>query len=180
MINDLRTAALRRYHESFYPKQYKAITEQLASNLYAERDDSRVRDGMIALQDACLQLCGRPDYNGACHRLAIFCGLNALSLNTIDVMREYLPRFGGSDHVRIADFESAARAMLHAYSGLDDLKTAISCANGMHSWQGRAAYALLHAVEYLVLAAVNLLQHGDNAYIREKLKGGVRRITGAL
>ena len=62
MINDLRTAALRRYHETFYPKQYNAITEQLASNLYAERDDSRLTDGMIALQDACLELCGHPDH----------------------------------------------------------------------------------------------------------------------
>jgi hypothetical protein len=179
MINDLRTAALRRYHEAFHPKQYNAITEQLASNLYAERDDSRITDGLIALQDACLELCGHPDHDGACHRLAVCCGLNTLSFNTIDAMREYLQRFGGDD-VRIEDFDSTVRAMLRAYSGLDDLKTATACANGVHSWQGRAAYALLHAVEYLTLAAVHLLQHGDDAYIREKLKGGMQRITSAL
>jgi hypothetical protein len=179
MINDLRTAALRRYHETFYPKQYNAITGHLASNLYAERDDSRVTDGMIALQDACLELCGHPDRDGACQRLAVFCGSNALSFNTIDAMREYLQRFGGDD-VRIEDFDCTTRAMLRAYSGLDDLKTATACANGIHSWQGRAAYALLHAVEHLTLAAVHLLQHGDESYIREKLKSGMQRITGAL
>jgi hypothetical protein len=180
MINDLRTAALRRYHETFYAKQYNAITEQLASNLYAERDDQRVTDGMIALQDACLELCGHPDHDGACHRLAVFCGLNAISFNTVDAMREYLQRFGGNDDVRIEDFDCTARAILRAYSGLDDLKTATACANGVHSWHGRAAYALLHAVEYLTLAAVHLLQRGDDAYIREKLKSGMKHITGAL
>lgn len=180
MINDLRSAALRRYHEMFYPKQYNAITEQLASNLYAERDDSRVTDGMIALQDACLELCGHPDHDGACHRLAVYCGLHTLSFNTVDSMREYLRRFGGTDDVRINDFDCTARAMLRAYSGLDDLKTATTYANGVHSWQGRAACALLHAVEYLTLAAVHLLQHGEDGYIREKLKGCMQRITGAL
>lgn len=180
MINDLRTAALRRYHETFYPKQYNDITGQLASNLYAERDDSRVTDGMITLQDACLELCGHPDHDGACHRLSVWCGLNALSFNTIDSMRDYLQRFGGSDDMRIEDFACTGRAILRAYSGLDDLKTATACANGVHSWHGRAAYALLHAVEYLILAAVHLLQRGDDAYTREKLKGGMQRLTGAL
>jgi len=180
MIHDLRTAALRRYHETFHPKQYNAITEQLAANLYAERDDSRVTDSMIALQDACLELCGHPDHDGACHRLSVCCGLNALSFNTIDSMRDYLRRFGGSDDMRVEDFDCTVRAILRAYSSLDDLKTATACANGVHSWQGRAAYTSLHAVEYLTLAAVHLLQHGDNAYIREKLKGGMQRITSAL
>ncbi len=78
------------------------------------------------------------------------------------------------------DFDCAARTMLRDYNRLDDLKTATSCANGLHSWQGRAAYELLHAVAYLTLAAAVLLQHGDEAYIREKLQNGLRRITGAL
>ncbi|MBK8139501.1 MAG: hypothetical protein KA401_01965 [Anaerolineae bacterium] len=70
--------------------------------------------------------------------------------------------------------------MLRDYNRLDDLKTATSCANGLHSWQGRAAYELLHAVEYLILAATVLLQRGDEAYIREKLHMGLNRITSAF
>src|SRR5690606_37686504 len=126
------------------------------------------------------ELCGHPDQVGACHRLAVFCGLNALSFNTVDAMRDYLRRFDDCDDVRIEDFDCTTRAMLRAYSGLDDLRTAAACANGIHSWQGRAAYALLHAVEYLALAAIHLLQQGDETYIREKLQHGLRRITGAL
>ncbi|MCC6567520.1 MAG: hypothetical protein IT298_17320 [Chloroflexi bacterium] len=180
MINDLRTAALRRYHDLFDPTHYNAITELVVSNLYTERDDSRVSDGMVALQDACLELAGHPDLTGACHRLAVFCGQNSLSFYTVDAMRDFLRRFDTGDDLRIADFDSTARALLRAYSGLDDLKSATAHANGVHAWQGRAAYALLHAVEYLTVAAAQLLQHGDEAYIREKLQRGIRQITGAL
>jgi hypothetical protein len=177
MTDDLRMAALRRYHDTFDPARYDALADQLASTLYTERDDTRVSDGMVALQDACLDLCGHPDCAGACQRLAVFCGLHALSVNMVDALRDELRRFAPDD-VRIDDFDGTARALLHAYSGLHDLRTAAACANGVHSWQGRMAYALLHAVEYLTLAALVLLQHGDEAYIREKLQNGLQRITG--
>lgn len=72
------------------------------------------------------------------------------------MFRDYLRRFTNGDDVRIEDFDCTARAIVRAYSGMDDLKMAASCANGVHSWQGRAAYALLHAVEYLTLAAIQL------------------------
>ncbi len=180
MTNDLRTAALRRYHDLFDPTQYNAITEMIASNLYTERDDSRISDGMVALQDACLELAGHPDLTGACHRLAVFCGQNSLSFYTVDAMRDFLRRFDTGDDLRIADFDGTARALLRAYSGLDDLKSATAYANGVHAWQGRAAYALLQAVEYLTVAAAQLLQHGDEAYVHEKLQRGIRQITGAL
>ncbi|NJL96068.1 MAG: hypothetical protein HC915_21200, partial [Anaerolineae bacterium] len=65
-------------------------------------------------------------------------------------------------------------------SGRDDLQTAAAHANGVHSWQGRAAYHLLTACDFLTLAAIQLLAHGDVSYIREKLKRGVERITSAL
>ncbi len=122
MTHDPRTAALRRYHDAFDPTLYNAIADQLTSNLYTERDDARVSDGMVALQDACLELCGHPDHDEACHRLAVYCGLNALSFNTVDAFRDFLRRFDDSDDVRIEDFDCAARAMLRAYSGLDDLE----------------------------------------------------------
>jgi hypothetical protein len=129
MTNDLRIAALQRYHDRFDPDRYNAIGEQLASNLYAERDDARVTDGMVALQDACFELCGHPDHAGACQRLAVYCGINALSFYTIDALRDNLRRFDDGDDVRIEDFDCTARAILRAYSGLDDLKTAAACSS---------------------------------------------------
>ena len=180
MTQPARDAALQRYHENFDSQSYNAITEFLAANLYTEREDPRVIDGMVALQDACFEVCGHPDYVGACHRLAVFCGLNILSVNTVDAMTAYLRRFTLVEDVKIEDFRHTAWAMLRAQSGLDDLKTAAAYANGVHSWQGRMAYALLHAVEYLTLAAIHLLLHGDEHYIREKLQSGLHRITGAL
>jgi len=39
---------------------------------------------------------------------------------------------------------------------------------------------LLVACDFLTLAAIQLLAHGDVSYIREKLKQGVERITSAL
>jgi len=180
MTQSARDAALQRYHENFDSQSYNAITEFLASNLYTERDDPRVIDGMVALQDACFEVCGHPDHGDACHRLAVFCGLKLLSVNTVDSMTAYLRRFTPVEDIRIEDFRYTAWAMLRAQSGLDDLKTAAAYANGVHSWQGRMAYALLHEVEYLTLAAIHLLLHGDEHYIREKLRLGVGQITGAL
>ncbi|NOG48750.1 MAG: hypothetical protein HND48_04290 [Chloroflexi bacterium] len=42
------------------------------------------------------------------------------------------------------------------------------------------AYELLAAVEYLTYAAITLLAHDDETYIREKLRNGLHHITGAL
>lgn len=179
MTMNLQDAALQRYHDRFDPVQYNAVGEQLASSLYTERDDDRVIAGMNALQDACLELCEHPNFEGACHRLAVICGQSALSLHTIDTIVSYLRRFK-EDDVRIDDSECTANSMLRAYSGQDDLKTATAYANGVHSWQGRMAYELLAAADYLVQTAVQLLMHGDDSYIREKLHSGLRRITGAL
>jgi hypothetical protein len=180
MTQPARDAALQRYHENFDSQPYNAIAEFLASNLYTERDNPRVIDGMVVLQDACFEVCGHPDHMGACHRLAVFCGVRLLSVNTVDAMTSYLRRFTPVEDVRIEDFRHTAWAMLRAQSGLDDLKTAAAYANGVHTWQGRMAYALLHAVEYLTLAAIHLLLRGDNSYIREKLRLGLGQVAGAL
>src|SRR5690606_28721159 len=108
----------------------------------------------------------------------------SISFHTVDAMREFLRRFVSEDedakHLRIDDFEATAKGMLRAYSGLDDLKTATAHTNGVHGWRGRMAYELLAAVEYLTLTAVQLLAHADETYIREKLRNGLHRITGAL
>lgn len=87
---------MRRYHEGFDLAEYNAIGEHLASNLYTERDDARVADGMVALQDACLELAGHPDQADACHRLAVFCGINAVSFNMIG----HVPRLSAPVHQR--------------------------------------------------------------------------------
>lgn len=107
------------------------------------------------------------------------CGQNYLSFHTVDAMHDFLRRFAPDD-VRIDDFEATAKGMLRAYSGLNDLKTATSHANGVHSWQGRMAYELLAAVDYLTQIAIHMLAHGDESYAREKLHKGLNRITGAL
>jgi len=179
MNQDPKATAMQRYHDLFDSVQYNIIGEFLASNLNADRDDQRVVDSMIAVQNAAFELCGNTDFSGAWHKLAVLCGQSLLSFHTVDAMRDFLRRFAPDD-VRIDDFEVTAKAMLRAYSGLDDLKTATAHANGIHSWQGRMAYELLAAVEYQIHAAILLLSHEDDGYIREKLHKGLNRITGAL
>jgi hypothetical protein len=179
MTQDLNAAAMQRYHDRFDSTRYNAIAECLASNFYTERDDQRVVDAMISVQNAAIERCGHPAFDGAWHALAVRCGQHYLSVHTVDAIHDFLRCFAPDD-VRIDDFEATAKAMLRAYSGLDDLKTATAYANGVHSWQGRMAYELLAAVEYLTHTAITLLAHGDETYTREKLKNGLHRITGAL
>jgi len=50
--------------------------EFLASNLNADRDDQRVVDALIAAQNAAFELCGNTDFEGAWHKLAVYCGQN--------------------------------------------------------------------------------------------------------
>ncbi|MBK9750795.1 MAG: hypothetical protein IPO91_29090 [Chloroflexi bacterium] len=179
MTHDLKAAAMQHYHDRFDAAQYNVVGEFLASNLNADRDESRVVDILIALQNMAFGLCDHPDYADAWHSLAVQCGQSFLSFHTVDAMRDFLRRFAPDD-VRIEDFEATAKGMLRAYSGLDDLKTATTHANGVHSWQGRMAYELLAAVDYLTQTAVQMLAHGDENYAREKLHKGMNRITGAL
>jgi hypothetical protein len=82
--------------------------------------------------------------------------------------------------LRIDDFEATAKGMLRACSALEDLKTATAHANGVHSWQGRMAYELLAAADYLTQTAIQMLAYGDERYAREKLHKSLNRITGAL
>lgn len=179
MTQDLNAAAMQQYHDRFDNDQYNAIGEFVASNLNADRDDERVVNLLVGIQNAALELVGYVSHAGAWHTLAVFCGQQSISFHTVDAMRDFLRRFAPDD-TRIDDFEATAKGMLRAYSGLDDLKIATAHANGVHGWRGRMAYELLAAVEYLTLTAVQLLAHGDETYIREKLKNALHRITGAL
>lgn len=179
MTQDPNAAAMQRYHDRFDNARYTAVAEFVASNLNANRNKERVVDLLVAIQNAAFELCGHPRHGGAWHTLSVCCGQQFLSSHTVDAIRDFLRLFAPDD-VRIDDFEATAKAMLRAYSGLDDLKTATAHANGVHSWQGRTAYELLAAVEYLTHAATLLLAHEDDGYIREKLHKGLNRITGGL
>ncbi len=56
MTHDPQAAALQQYHARFDVAQYSAIGEFLASNLNANRDDARVVDLLIALQNTAFQI----------------------------------------------------------------------------------------------------------------------------
>ena len=179
MTHDPNAAALLRYHNRFDPAQYNAVGEYLASNLNTDRTDPRVVDILVTLQNAALELCGHPDFDQAWHRLAVTCGQTFLAVHTVDAMRDFLRRFVAED-IRMDDFEATTKGMLRAYRGLDDLKTALAHANGVHSWQGRMAYELLVAVDYLTQSSIRMLAHSDEGYTREKLQKGLNHITSAL
>jgi hypothetical protein len=179
MTHDPAEAAMKRYHERFDSKLYNTMGEFIASNLNAERDEECVVALVVAAQNGGLELCGHPDLIGALHTLAVQCGRNHISLHTVDAIWRFLRAFNPDD-TRLDDFEVTAKAILRAYSALDDLKSATAHANGVHSWQGRAAYELLAAVELFSHAAIALLAHDDETYTHEKLHAGLNRITGAL
>lgn len=171
--------AMQRYHQHFDGQDYNTVAALLAESLKVDREDKLVVAGMILLQDTAFGLCGHPDFVHAWHALAVFCGHSAISCHVVDAMRDFLRPFD-QDDTRIDDFESTARAMLIGYRSLDEVRTAVAHANGVHSWQGRMAYELLSAAELLIQTAVLLLAHEDEGYIREKLSRGLKRITGAL
>jgi hypothetical protein len=178
MQNDV-TTALQHYHAHFDNVRYLAIAEFIAANLYADRTDARVVNLLISTQNAALELCGHPHHSGAGHTLAVHCGNHFLSLHTIDAMRDFLHLFK-EDDARIDDFELTAKAILKAYSGLDDIKTAVAHANGVHGWRGRMAYDFLAASAALVVASSQLLMEGELSYIHEKLQSSFQLLIGAL
>jgi hypothetical protein len=172
--------ALNRYNRLFDNGQYTAIAMMFATDLRNDRESSRVADAMNLVTDTALALCHHPHYEGAWLKLATFCGQNAVTITTIDAIYTYLLIFQQAKDTRGNDFEGTAKALLKAYETTDTLRAAVSCANGVHGWRGRMAYELLAAADYLTQAAVQLLIHGNLAYIREKLQSGLRQLTGAL
>lgn len=173
-------AAMKHYHSHFNNKAYQAIGLHLAHDLRAERESLRVSEAMNLLTDAALSVCGHPDYPESCLKLAIFCGQNSVSVTTIDRMTNYLRRFQIKYDTRLEDFEATANALLRGYAGFDALHSAATAANGIHTWQGRVAYDLLVAAEYLTQTAINLLMQSNMSYIYEKLQSAFQRIQGAL
>ncbi|MEO8610950.1 MAG: hypothetical protein ABI690_23840 [Chloroflexota bacterium] len=172
--------ALNRYNRLFNNGQYTAIAAMLAADLRTSRDSERTADAVNLVTDAALMLCAHPHYELAWLKLATFCGQNAITIPTIDAIYTYLLIFQQVKDTRADDFEGTTKALLKSYESLDNLRAAVSCANGVHGWRGRMAYELLAAADYLIQAGVQLLMHGNLAYIREKLQSGLRRLTGAL
>ncbi|MFQ3657311.1 MAG: hypothetical protein SNJ54_00030 [Anaerolineae bacterium] len=172
--------ALNRYNRLFDNAQYTAIAGLFAADLRSDRESSRVADAMNLVTDTALALCQHPHYEQAWLKLATFCGQNAITIPTIDAIYTYLLLFQQAKDTRADDFEGTAKGLLKSYESLDTLRAAVSCANGVHGWHGRMAYELLAVADYLTQAAVQLLLHGSQSYIREKLQSGIRRLTGAL
>lgn len=172
--------ALKRYNSLFDNQQYSAIAERIAADLRVPRDSLRVSDMMNEVTNVALSLNGHSHYADAWLKLATFCGQNSISIPTIDAIYNYLLIYQQMGDTRAEDFELTAKALLKSYEAMDTLKAAVSCANGVHGWRGRMAYDLLAASDFLVQAAVQLLMHGNEAYIREKLQSGLQRITGAF
>ena len=178
-MNDPQEAALDRYNQHFDAEQYEGIAGLLASNLYVERDDPRVVAALNLLIDTTLELCGSVPHAGSWHRFAVYCGQNSILKFTVDAVVHYLRSFA-EDDVRVDDFECTAKALLVAYSAQSDANYASAQANGIHSWQGRAAYELLVASDYFIQASNQLLSYGNPTYTREKLQAGLGRVTSAL
>ncbi len=180
-ITDTTTQqALNRYNRLFDNDTYTAIADMLAADLRTSRDSERTADAVNLVTDTALALCQHPHYELAWLKLATFCGQNAVTIPTIDAIYTYLLLFQQTKDTRADDFEGTAKALLKAYETTDTLRAAVSCANGVHGWRGRMAYELLAAADYLTQSAIQLLMHGNQSYIREKLQSSLRRVTGAL
>jgi len=103
-----------------------------------------------------------------------------VTISTIDAIHAYLLIFQQPRDNRAGDFELTAKALRKIYESTDPLQAAVSCANSVHGWQGRAAYELLAAASFLTQAAAQLLMQGNLSYIIEKLSHALKRITSAL
>jgi len=179
MLHDNKHA-LARYNSLFDNQQYQAIAHSIADDLRVERDSTKVADHMNAITDVALSISGHSHYADAAVKLAALCGQNGIRIATIDRIYTYLLTYQQSGDITADDFQLTAKALRNAYELSDPMKAAVSCTNGVHGWRGRMAYQLFAASDYLVQAAVQLLIHGNETYIREKLHHGLQRLTGAL
>ena len=182
-----RAAALAAYHAAYNNEGYTAIRTAIIVDIFGSQadparhaDHSTVIDLMNALIDTCLLRCGYPAEDPAHITLARMTVDARLSQNTIVLMSDYLHRFADSGITPADDFHAVAVALRQGNAAQRPLLEAVAHANAVHSWQGRAAYHLLAAADYLVQAALQLLVQGHPAYIGEKLGYGVRRLTNAL
>jgi hypothetical protein len=180
--------ALERYSAAYDNAIYMDIRHRIVVDIFGENADyavheadQQVVDLMNALQHVCLQCCGAAQNRGAHIAFAELSAWATLSDETINTILAFLWRFEREGSTIAADFEGTAKALITTHQAIKTVNMATAHTNGVHSWQGRMAYHLLAAVEYLLRASELLLEHHDDGdYIREKLKCGLNRITGAL
>lgn len=177
--NTLHTAHTR-YHEKFVNAIYRALIDQIAAELHAEREGEEVAEAANLVIDTALQISGSQAHAGAHIRLAIYCASHAITAATIRAIAEYLYRFEPPWETTAIDFEATAKALLAAHAARYPLRDAVALTSDIHSWQGRMAHELLAASDYLLLAATHSLAQGDPAYIHEKLSFALNRVTLAL
>jgi len=171
---------MERYHARYDNNEYQAVTQKLADALHVERDSSTASDAANLVTDAALGLCGHPSYTNGWRVLAVLCGQQRIPADVVDALHTYLSLYAQNGDTAVDDFAATVKALTLSYTALDALQSAVPHANGIHGWQGRAAYQLLATSDYLVQAAIQLLGNGDESYISEKLHHGVQRLTGAL
>lgn len=180
--------ALERYHAAYDNNTYTHIRRHVITDIngtttdyIAHEGDTNVVDIMNALADTCLECCGAEQRQTAHIQLAKLAAWSELSDETLNTIYRYLTTFQQAGNTAAEDFLGTASALLHASAGEREVGIATAFANGVHGWRGRMAYELLAASDYLLKAAELLLQHhADQAYIREKLRYALSRITSAL
>lgn len=180
--------ALERYHAAYDNNTYTHIRRHVITDINGtdadmilNQGDTNVLDIMNALVDTCLECCGAEQHQAAHIQLAKLAAWSELSDETLNMIYQYLVTFQRTGNAAAEDFLGTASALLHASAGEREAGIATAFANGVHGWRGRMAYELLAASDYLLKAAELLLQHhADQAYIREKLRYALSRITSAL
>ena len=173
------TQALARYNRQFHNPQYQGIAHGLCADLHAERDAADVTDIMNTVTDCALHLSGYDDPN-APQRLTAVCAQHSLSDETMTRITRYLKRFSRAYDNTADDIAASLHALRLIHDLSPTLREAISRANGVHGWRGRAAYHLLSGADYLLQAAAQLLLHGNLFYIGRKLSRGRGRVADAV
>jgi hypothetical protein len=188
MNDNIAKQALARYHAAYDNTVYTGLRQRVIrdtvgsdADLELHAGDTAVVDFMNVLIDTCLECCGSSQHAGAHILLARAAAWMKLSDKTTDTVHRYLLTFQQTGINAADDFAAIAKALTRTYVGQQAIGEASAYANGVHSWQGRTAYHLLVAAEYLAKSAELLLdQYDNNAYLREKLQHGLNRITNAL
>jgi hypothetical protein len=149
--------ALERCNRLFRSRQYRLLADHIAADLQLPRSAPRVSDGMNAVTDTALSLCGHGFYAHAWRKLATFCGENRVSAATVDQIYRYLLVYRQAGDTRAEDFAAAAKALLLAHRASSVLEEALSCVCSASGGRERAARELLAAAQRLTRTAALLL-----------------------
>lgn len=180
-MNTTHEQALARYNAAYDNATYRDIRRRITIDTSLNEGDAAVVDLMNTLIDTCIACCGSPLYGDAHIRLARLAAWARLSDPTLNTIYHYLLTFQQTGLTAAEDFQAIAKALTDIAAEQSRIGEAAAQANGVHSWQGRTAYHLLAAAEYLAKSAELLLdQTGSDTYLHEKLKHGLNYINSAL